>query len=122
MFLLTYFRGDLLAGIFSNNADTVSDAWDYLKAYAIDCILTAIFFSMTGFFNGCGYTRFVMIQGIIGAFLVRIPVSWIMSKEVPISLFHVGLATPASSFVQCILCIGYFIYIRKDLEQKMEIC
>ena len=34
-----------------------------------------------------------MIQGIIGAFLVRVPVSFAMSKWEPVSLFHIGLAT-----------------------------
>ena len=31
-------------------------------------------------------------QGIIGAFFVRIPVAFLMSREVPVSMFHVGLA------------------------------
>ena len=53
-----------------------------------------------GYFNGCGRTTFVMIQGIVGAFFVRIPVSWIMSRVQPVSLFGVGLATPASTVVQ----------------------
>ncbi|WP_330666448.1 hypothetical protein [Romboutsia lituseburensis] len=63
---------------------------------------------MAGYFNGCGRTTFVMIQGIIGAFCVRIPVSFIMSKLEPVSLFNVGLATPMSTFIQIILCISSF--------------
>ncbi|MBQ1383342.1 MAG: MATE family efflux transporter [Solobacterium sp.] len=110
---LSFFHGDLLCGVFSTETDVVLMGWEYMKAYAIDCLLVSFFFCMTGFFNGCGYTRFVMIQGIVGAFLVRIPVSWFMARQVPVSLFHVGLATPASSFVQCIMCFAYLIYKRK---------
>lgn len=33
-----------------------------------------------------------MIQGIIGAFGVRLPVSWLMSRQADASLFHIGLA------------------------------
>lgn len=65
-----------------------------------------------GYFNGCGRTTFVMIQGIVGAFFVRIPVSWIMSRVQPVSLFGVGLATPASTVVQLLLCAVYFIWLR----------
>lgn len=65
MFFLSFFHGDLLAGIFSSDSSVIAAAADYLKAYAIDCLLTAIFFYYTGFYNGIGRTRFVMIQGII---------------------------------------------------------
>ena len=43
---------------------------------------------MIGFLNGCGKTTIVMIQGIVGAFLVRIPVAYVMSKIEPVSLFR----------------------------------
>ncbi|MBQ2665129.1 MAG: MATE family efflux transporter, partial [Clostridia bacterium] len=98
---------------FSNKPDTVSDAWDYLKAYAIDCLLTCFLFCFIGFFNGMELTGFVMAQGIIGAFLVRIPVSYIMSKWEPVSLFHIGLATPCSTVLQILLCFVCMIYVRK---------
>ena len=75
-------------------------------------------FSMVGFFNGCGKTTFVMVQGIIGAFLIRIPVAYVMSKIVPVSLFNVGLATPISTFVQVILCGIYFIFYSKHTSRK----
>ncbi len=118
LFYLAFFHGDLLCGLFSGDPEVIQVGWDYLKAYAIDCILTSVFFLMTGFFNGCGYTRFVMLQGIIGAFCVRIPISWLMSRQIPVSLFHIGLATPASSFVQCILCGLYFLHVRKELKKR----
>lgn len=61
MFAITFFHGDILAGIFSSDPEVIAAAADYLKAYAIDCLFTAIFFCYTGFYNGIGRTRFVMI-------------------------------------------------------------
>lgn len=113
MAYFSFFHGDMLASLFAKDKDVILAAADYLKAYAIDCILVSIMFCMIGYFNGCAQTIFVMIQGITGAFGVRIPVSFMMSKIKPISLFKVGLATPCSSFIQIILCIIYFIYFNK---------
>ena len=108
MFAVTFWRGDLLSGIFANDPEVIHASADYLKAYAIDCLLTCFLFCFIGFFNGLGMTRFVMIQGIIGAFLVRIPVAFLMSRQVPVSLFHVGLATPCSTILQVVLCLIWF--------------
>lgn len=104
----SFFHGDILAAIFAKDAPIIAPAADYLKAYAIDCMLTAFLFCFMGYFNGCGNTTFVMIQGIIGGICVRLPVSWAMSKVLPVSLFRIGLATPISSSVQILLCIGFF--------------
>lgn len=119
---LSFFHGDLLAGLFARDEAVIAAAADYLKAYAIDCLLVSVMFCMIGYFNGCGKTLFVMLQGIAGAFGVRIPVSLIMSKIKPVSLFKVGLATPCSSVVQIILCVGYFLllYRRKPKKEVVE--
>ena len=114
MFAITFFHGDILAGIFSSDPEVIAAAADYLKAYAIDCLFTAIFFCYTGFYNGIGRTRFVMIQGILGAFCVRVPVSYIMSIQPNTSLFHIGLATPISSILQLILCVGFMLWLQKN--------
>ena len=114
---MTFFHGDLLAGIFANGPAVISAAAEYLKAYAIDCLLTSFLFCFMGYFNGCGNTKFVMLQGIIGAFCVRLPISWIMSKQVPVSLFHIGLATPASTIVQIALCMIFFVSLLRRQKQ-----
>ena len=114
MFVFMFFRGDIPSSWFAaGKADVIAASADYLKAYAIDCLLTSFLFSFNGFFNGLGRTRFVMMQSIIGAFGVRIPVSYLMSKEVPVYLFHVGLATPCSTAVQIVLCFIWFFRLRR---------
>lgn len=121
MFYISFFHGDVLAGIFSSDGEVILAAADYLKAYSIDCMLTAIFFCYTGFYNGIGKTKFVMLQGIIGALGVRVPVSYIMSIQPDTSLFHIGLATPLSSLVQLVICVGFMIYLNhkaKKLSNK----
>lgn len=115
---LSFFHGDLLAGLFARDEAVIAAAADYLKAYAIDCLLVSVMFCMIGYFNGCGKTLFVMLQGIAGAFGVRIPVSLIMSRIKPVSLFKVGLATPCSSVVQIILCVGYFLLLSRRKHKK----
>jgi putative efflux protein, MATE family len=112
---VAFFHGDFLASLFSTDGRVIADAADYLKAYAIDCLLVAFMFCFEGFCNGLGKTRFVMIQGITGAFGVRVPVSYMMSKAVPVSLFKIGLATPCSTAVQIVIFAAYFFFNRKRL-------
>lgn len=113
----TFFHGNLLAGIFAKDAAIIAPAAEYLKAYAIDCLLTAFLFCFIGYFNGCGNTTFVMIQGIVGGICVRLPVSWAMSKIMPVSLFRIGLATPISTVVQIILCVGFFTVVQQTRKK-----
>ena len=116
MFALTFFRGDLLAGIFSNDSAAVMNAWDYLKAYAIDCLLTCFLFCFIGYFNGIQKTTFVMVQGVCGAFLIRIPVAFLMQHYGNGSLFLIGLATPCSTIVQILMC--FIVYARANRTQR----
>ena len=125
MFVLTFRRGDLLAGIFSKDPAVIAAAADYLKAYAIDCLLTCFLFCFIGFFNGVGSTGFVMAQGVIGAFLVRVPVAFLMSRETPVSMFHVGLATPCSTVLQVLLCAAWLVvtgrrFAREKGKEKIQ--
>ncbi len=111
---LAFFGGSLLSSVFSNEIDVIAFAHEYLKAYAIDCLLTAVLFCFIGYFNGCGKTIFVMLQGVFGAFCVRIPVVFLMSNIEGATLFHIGLSTPISSVVQIILCLlAYRFYKNK---------
>lgn len=116
MFYFCFFHGNLLSGMFSTDTAVINASWDYMKAYAIDCLLTAFLFSMTGFFNGCGKTTFVMFQGIFGAFCIRIPLSYLISKNASVTLFDIGLATPSSTLIQVVFCFVYFIYITKQFK------
>jgi putative MATE family efflux protein len=121
MFVVTFFRGDLLASVFSQDADTIKASWDYLKAYAIDCLNTCFLFCFIGYFNGIEKTKFVMLQGLCGAFLVRIPFAVLMQRLVPNSLFAIGMSIPCSTVLEIVMCfIAYFYFKSKSgqIEEK----
>ena len=86
MFYIAFFHGELLSSIFSNDREVIRQAADYLKAYGIDCLLTAELFCFNGYFSGLGKTAFVMLQGVFAAFCIRIPVSWVVSRRAEASL------------------------------------
>ena len=110
---LCFFHGKMLSSVFSNNADVISAAADYLKGYSAECLFTGILFCFIGFYNGIQRTKFVMVQGIIGAFGVRVPLSFLAAGHIPFSLVRMGLATPFSSMLQIALCLLYLIFLRK---------
>ncbi len=120
MAYFAFFHGNILSGIFSNDMQVIGASHSYLKAYAIDCMLTPFLFCFTGYYNGCEKTVFVMLQGIVGAFCVRIPIVYLVSRISGVTLFEIGLGTPASSLVQIILCLIMFLSIEKGWFKKNE--
>ncbi|WP_418377883.1 MATE family efflux transporter [Acidaminococcus sp.] len=113
MGFFTFFHGDILAGLFTSSPSVMAAAADCLKAYAFDAFLTSFLFCFIGFYNGLGLTTFVMVQGIFGSFGVRVPLSYLMSQFQPVSLFHIGLATPVSTLIQIALCLGCWSFLKK---------
>ena len=109
----SFFRGDILASIFSKDLEVIASGHMYLKAYAIDTFLTSFMFCFVGYFNGMGKTFFTMIQGLIGGIAIRIPMVFIMKSLPQTNLFLIGLSTPIATFCQIIMCFAYYFVIRK---------
>lgn len=118
VFVLVLFKGDLLTGIFTTEENVIQRGYDYLKGFAPECLVTAILFSMMGFFNGHDKTVFVMAQALVQTLLVRLPLAYIMSIQPNASLTSIGLAAPIASAVGVVLNVGYFLWLKKKEEQK----
>ena len=103
-------KGDVLAGIFSPDAEVVQ------KGFAPETIVTAVLFSMVGYFNGNNQTLWVMVQGLIQTLLVRLPFAYFMSIQPNASLTKIGLAAPVSTTVGILLNIGFYLYL--DRREK----
>lgn len=121
MAYLSFFHGDMLCRIFAREPEVVAAGWQYLKAYGIDCLLTPVFFNLAGYFNGLGRTRFVMAENLIGGIGIRLPVSYLMSRIKPVSLFRIGLATPCASLTQSVLCVIYFVMLQKQQKNPADV-
>lgn len=117
VFALVMLKGDVLAGIFSPDAEVVQKGFEYLKGFAPETILTAILFSMLGYFNGNNNkTLWVMAQGLIQTLLVRLPFAYVMSIQPNASLTKIGLAAPVSTLVGVLLNVGFYLYL--DRKEK----
>ena len=120
VFLLVMFKGDVLAGFFSTDAAVIQNGYDYLKGFALETIVTAVLFSMIGYFNGNNKTLWVMAQGLIQTLLVRLPLAYFMSIQPNASLTKIGLAAPISTIVGIILNVGFFLYLERVGNKKTE--
>ena len=112
------FRGELLARIFADEPAVLTAAGLYLRAFAIECVLTSIMFNMVGYFSGQGKSYFVMAQGLIGGIGVRLPLAYLMSSLPGTSVFHIGLATPAATITQILICLVYFLICEKKQNSE----
>lgn len=111
-FLLIIFKGDILTGIFTTDAAVVQKGYDYLKGFALETIVTAILFSMIGYFNGHDKTMWVMAQGLIQTLLVRLPLAYYMSIQPDASLTKIGFAAPAATIFGILLNVVYLIFLK----------
>lgn len=113
MFLATCFAGGALASLFSQDPAVVAASASYLRACSPEYLLISLTFCFLGYFNGREHTAFVMAQGLLSAFLVRIPLSYALSRLPGAGVFQIGLAVPVSALVSLALCLGYFAVLRR---------
>ena len=118
VFVLVLFKGDVLCSVFSTDAAVIQNGFAYLKGFAPETLVTAILFSMVGYFNGNNKTVWVMTQGLIQTLLVRLPLAYFMSIQPNASLTKIGLAAPVATTVGIFLNVGFFIYLNRAEQSK----
>ena len=118
VFVLVLFNGDVLCSAFSTDAAVIQNGFAYLKGFAPETLVTAIMFSMVGYFNGNNKTVWVMTQGLIQTLLVRLPLAYFMSIQPNASLTKIGLAAPVATTVGIVLNVGFFIYLNQTEQRK----
>ena len=120
-FVLILLKGDFLAGIFSPDPEVIEKGFEYLKGFALETIVTAVLFSMIGYFNGNNQTVWVMIQSLIQTLLIRLPLAYFMSIQPNASLTNIGLAAPISTLVGIILNIAFYIYWNRKSQKRSNL-
>lgn len=95
------------ARLFTPDPDVVYHSVLYLRTYSIDCLLVCFVFCLNGFFSGCGRTLFTMSNSLCATFLVRVPMVIALSGMPGVTMFHIGLASPAASLLQVLIQLLY---------------
>lgn len=108
-----FFKGDLLAALFTKDKAVIAQAAAYLKGFAPEAVVTSISFSFIGFYNGNEKSVFVMAQGLAQTFLVRLPVSYFMSIRPDATLTMIGWAAPSATIFGILLNFIYYQWLKK---------
>ena len=110
-----------LTSVFTTDTAVIQKGADYLRGFAPETIVTAIMFSMVGFFNGYEKTVWVMTQGLIQTLLVRLPLAYVMSIQPNASLTKIALAAPIATCCGILLNVMfYFIFFKKQTCQMEQ--
>lgn len=116
MFLIGFFKADWLSSFFTQDADVIAQASDYIRGFCFDCVLTCTLFSFIGYFNGSSRSTPVMIQGIVSALFVRIPLTMFFAHLPNTNLFYVALSAPLAT----VFGIVFFLICYAKLEKKKK--
>lgn len=118
-FALIWLKGDALTALFTTDPAVIENGFAYLKGFSLETIVTAVMFSMVGYFNGHGQTLWVMIQGLIQTLLVRLPLAYIMSIQPDASLTLIGLAAPAATICGIVLNVVFYARQRRRETERL---
>ena len=92
-----------IMNLFQFDPDVTAAGIQYLRTFSIDFLMVSFVFCYNGFFNGCGCTRYTMINGILSTLAIRVPLAFLFSNWMPDSLYGIGLAAPIASVIGLIL-------------------
>lgn len=88
----------------------------YLRGYIWDCVFAGIHFSFSGYFCACGKSGLSFLHNIVAIVLVRIPGAYLTSHWFPDTLFPMGLATAAGSFLSVVICVAAFALLSRTAK------
>ncbi len=113
IFIAIFFFGDVVASAFTNDAAVIARAFEFLRGFAPEAVVTAVLFSYMGYFNGHSKSVFVLVNSIAQAFLIRLPMSYYMSIQPNASLTYVGMAAPTATVFGIILSFIYYKHMNR---------
>jgi Na+-driven multidrug efflux pump len=81
----------------------------YIRSFSFDFLLIPFIFCINGLLMGGGHTMFSLINNVLSAVLLRIPVCYIFGVVLDWGMFGVGMGAPAASAATLVLIIGFLI-------------
>lgn len=102
-----------ILGLFAQEQAVIEMGSQYLRAYVWDCVFAGIHFCFSGYFCAYGRSGLSFVQNFASIVLVRVPGAYLASKYFPDTLYPMGLAAPAGSFLSAVICVAVFVLCRK---------
>ena len=94
-------------GLFSKDPSVIAAGARYLRSYSLDCVVVCFVFCLNAYFSGGGHPVFPLVHSLASTCLVRVPLSWYLSRVPHADLFCIGFAAPAASLLSLGLCRVY---------------
>lgn len=91
---------------------------EYISSFSLDYLIVPFMFCLNGLFIGAGHTTFSLINNMLSAVLIRIPMSYIIGITMNYGLRGVGFGAPVASGAA--LVIGIIFYFSGKWK-KMKI-
>lgn len=116
--LVLQFTAEPMVSLFTDRgaaegAEVILLGGQYLRGYIWDCMFAGIHFSFSGYFCACGKSGLSFLHNILAIVLVRIPGAYLTSHLFPNTLFPMGLATAAGSFLSVLICAAAFALLSR---------
>lgn len=115
--LLSELVPETLISIFTSDPAVIAAGAEYIRTYALDCLLVSFVFNINAYLNGNGKSVICFAHSMVATFLVRIPVTWLMNRLTSGSLLPLGLAAPAASVCSIIICGIYLFWLNRREKQ-----
>lgn len=116
----THSAASMIAGFFTKDSRVAASGGEYLRSYVWDCILAGVHFCFSGYFCAAGKAYLSFIHNCISAFLVRIPLAYILSAHFAETLLPMGFAPPAGSLVSVAICVVMYRRLINLTRQRTE--
>ena len=116
---MQYAAGAII-GLFTKETAVVIMGTQYIRSYICDCLFAGIHFCFTGYFAAYGKSYIGFIHNIIAITFVRVPGAYFASKMFADTLFPMGFAAPAGSFMSVIICLIAYKCMKKRKSRLLS--
>ncbi len=99
---------EAILSIFSQDARVIEEGLRYIRTFSFDYLVVPFTFCINGLIMGAGHTTFTMINNMVSAVFLRIPVAVVFGSVLGWGLMGIGLAAPVASGVAGIACFWYY--------------
>ncbi len=106
--------------IFDGTSEVVKAGGQYLRGYIWDCMFAGLHFSFSGYFCAYGKSGISFLHNALSIVFVRVPGAYLTSMLFADTLFPMGLAIAAGSFLSTVICVIAYLWMKPRLPISTE--